>query len=105
METAHKGLGASIREIAVMPALADREHGKPWSLNEDDEEGGSYRSWILKHPGPREKSMKDRDFVLMWLTLKGMDNIEEAKRVREVFIVSQGQFLQSLLGKGKYLFA
>jgi hypothetical protein len=92
METAHSGLGASIREITVMPALAGRGQKKVWSLDEKDEEGSSYKSWVMKRPERREESMSDEEFVLMWLTLKGLSKEDDRKSVREVFVVSQDNF-------------
>lgn len=84
-----------------MPALAGRGDKKAWSLDETNEEGSSYRSWAMKHPGRREESMSDEEFVLMWLTLKGLSKEDDPKSVRAVFVVSQGQLLERLLGSGR----
>lgn len=81
-------------KIQVMPTLAGREGARPWDLQETD------GSWVMEWPGQRESRTKDSEFVMRWLKLQGLD-LQEAKRVREVVVVTQGQLLAGLLGGGK----
>lgn len=79
-----------------MPALAGRggrtfERGSTHGYREMD------GTWVEEEPGPRESRMRDEKFVLRYLTLKGLP-AKEAKTVREVVIVTQGQLLSQLLG-------
>jgi len=101
-ETARKGLVASIRRgirIQVMEALAIREGRAQFSTGivHGDEDMGS--AWIIKGASPREAKLKDSEFVAKYLTLKDMAP-EEARGVREIVVVSQGQLLRALLGRG-----
>lgn len=102
VETARKGLleatGRGVR-IQIMPTLAGRNGGIPWTLREENQEQDISGPWVGEVADPRSKT-KDADFVIGWLNGKDL-SLQEAQKVLEVVVVSQMQLLQELLWRIK----
>ncbi|APA16246.1 hypothetical protein sscle_16g110160 [Sclerotinia sclerotiorum 1980 UF-70] len=102
VETARKGLleatGRGVR-IQIMPTLAGRNSGIPWTLREENQEQDISGPWVGEVADPRSKT-KDADFVIGWLNGKDL-SLQEAQKVLEVVVVSQMQLLQELLWRIK----
>jgi len=104
VETARRGLGASTRKgllIKIMPALAGREGVQEWDMVENQGDSEVDGSWVMDRLGPRDQLMTDAQYVMRCLKLQGLD-AREARKVKEVVIVTQGLLLGSLLGHSKY---
>jgi hypothetical protein len=101
LETARKGFSRHLRsglKIQVMPALAGTR-GDGFSSSTATRHPEVDDVWIQKPTQIRNRRMSPEEFVIQFLKLKNM-TVAEAAKVKEVVIVTYGQQLSALLGKG-----